>query len=140
MMHDLDYTSIQAPFSTSAAPAFEAAGTSGDAWGAPAPSPAAASWDAPAAGQTSGEGFFGDAFGGSSSSSAFSFAPAPAPAPAPFSTARPNRMKLKRASSDVAPQDITLHHAAMESRPEIIRQVIRLLVQCSADPQAKEDK
>jgi hypothetical protein len=49
-------------------------------------------------------------------------------------------MKLKRASSDDAPQDITLHHAAMESQPEIIRQVIRLLVQCSADPQAKEDK
>ena len=50
--------------------------------GAPAPFPtsAATSWDAPAAGQTSGDGFFGDAFGGSSSSPAFSSVPAPAPA------------------------------------------------------------
>jgi hypothetical protein len=53
---------------------------------------------------------------------------------------RPNRMKLKRASSADAPQEITLHHAAMESRPEIIHRTIRLLLQCSADPQSKEDR
>lgn len=53
---------------------------------------------------------------------------------------RPNRMKLKRASSADAPQEITLQHAAMESRPEIINRIIRLLLQCSADLQSKEDR
>jgi hypothetical protein len=52
---------------------------SSDAWGGPAA--AVTSWEAPAAGPTSGDGFFGDAFGGSSGSSAFGSAPAPAPAP-----------------------------------------------------------